>query len=221
MKESISSTTFASQFRPALAALVLLSAITGVVYPLAVTAVAAIAFPWQANGSLVARDGGRANRGDAVGSALIGQPFTDARYFWSRASATSPAPYDAASSSGSNLGPTNPALFDAVKQRAEKLRASGGGAARPIPVDLVTASASGLDPHISPAAAAWQVSRVATARGVEHSVVEAIVRRHIERRQLEILGEPRVNVLLLNLDLDRSTGAPDSSRDAAGARALR
>src|SRR5262249_26159995 len=145
---------------------------------------------------------------EAQGSALIGQPFTDARYFWSRASATSPVPYDPASSSGSNLGPTNPALIDAVKRRANALRASDGAEERRIPVDLVTSSASGLDPHISPAAAEWQTARVAAARGVERTVIEAIVRRHVERRQLGILGEPRVNVLLLNLDLDRSLAAP-------------
>lgn len=198
-------TSLTSQLRPAVMAMVALTLITGAIYPLLVTVVAQSAFPWQANGSLVQADGAHADSAKAAGSALIGQPFDNPRYFWSRASATSPAPYNAAASSGSNLGPTNPALTDAVKGRIAVLRGSDGADVRPIPVDLVTASGSGLDPHISPAAAEWQIPRVAAARAITPSELQAIVRRHVERRQLGILGEPRVNVLLLNLDLDRLT----------------
>jgi potassium-transporting ATPase KdpC subunit len=184
------------QLRPAAVLLVLLTVLTGVSYPLLVTLVAQIAFPRQARGSLVTR------RTDVVGSALIGQPFNDPRYFWGRPSATAPFEYNAAASSGSNRGPLNPAQVDAVKARADALRAADPDNRTPIPVDLVTSSGSGLDPHISPAAARWQVSRVARARGLEPSAVQALVSRHTEPRQWGFLGEPRVNVLALNLDLD-------------------
>ena len=183
-------------FRPALSLLVLLTALTGLAYPLAVTEVARLVFPDAAAGSLIVRDG------TPVGSSLIWQPFDDPRYFWGRLSATATAPYNAAVSSGSNLGPLNPALVTAIETRVAALRQAGGGDARPIPVDLATASGSGLDPHISPAAAAWQVTRVAAARGVSPAPVEAVVARYTEGRQLGFLGEPRVNVLAINLALD-------------------
>jgi potassium-transporting ATPase KdpC subunit len=184
-------TRFLSQLRPAALALLSLTVVTGVLYPIAVTAIAQVAFPRQANGSLILRSG----------SQLIGQPFDDASYFWGRLSATTPA-CNAAASSGSNLGPTNPALLDAVKGRIAALRASDPSDLRPVPVDLVTASGSGLDPDISPASAFFQVRRVAKARRISPAVLEDLVQRHVEPRQLGILGEPRVNVLLLNLDLD-------------------
>jgi K+-transporting ATPase ATPase C chain len=177
-------------------ALVVLTFITGVAYPLIVTGVAQVAFKEQANGSLIEKDG------KVLGSRLIGQPFSDARYFWSRPSATSPMPYNGASSSGSNQGPTNPALKEAVGDRIKALREAGGDAQKAVPVDLVTASASGLDPHISPAAAEYQVERVAKARKLDPSKVREIVAAHTEGRQFGILGEPRVNVLALNLALD-------------------
>ena len=183
-------------FRPAVSLLVLLTVLTGVAYPLAVTGLARVLFMSQADGSLLVRDG------SPLGSALIGQPFDDARYFWGRLSATGPFPYNAAVSSGSNLGPLNPALEAAVKARVTALRAADPDNAKPIPVDLVTASRSGLDPHVSPAAAAWQVGRVARARGLLTAAVEALVARHTEGRQWGLLGEPRVNVLALNLALD-------------------
>jgi K+-transporting ATPase ATPase C chain len=200
--------SMSSQVRPAIAAMIVLTLLTGVIYPALVTLVAQIAFPWQANGSLLHADGSRADGSradgqDAAGSALIGQSFDDPRYFWGRVSATAPTPYNAASSSGSNLGPTNPALLDAVRARIDALRGPEKDA-RPIPVDLVTSSASGLDPHISPAAAAWQIPRVARARGIDAGRLEALVKSRVERRQLGILGEPRVNVLLLNIALDRA-----------------
>jgi len=176
--------------------LLVLTAITGVVYPLLVTAIAQVVFPHQANGSLIMRDG------KPVGSALIGQPFDDPKYFWGRPSATAPFPYNAASSSGSNQGPTNPALAEAVEARVVALRAADPGNAAPVPVDLVTASASGLDPHISPAAALYQVPRVARARGLDPQMVRQLVERHMEGRLLGLVGEPRVNVLELNLALD-------------------
>lgn len=182
--------------RPTLVSLVALTVLTGVAYPLAVTGIAQLAFQSQVNGSLLLKDG------RPVGSALIGQPFDEPRYFWSRPSATAPFPYNAAASSGSNLGPTNPALHDAIKARAAALRAADPGNTRPVPVDLVTASASGLDPHISPAAAYYQVPRVARARAVDDAKVRALVDAHIAGRQLGLLGEPRVNVLALNLALD-------------------
>jgi K+-transporting ATPase ATPase C chain len=185
-----------SQLRPAIVLLALLTVVTGVVYPLLVTVVAQVAYPRQANGSLVVRGD------DVVGSALIGQPFDDPKYFWGRLSATTPFAYNAAASSGSNLGPLNPALTDAVKARVDALRAADPGNESPIPVDLVTASGSGLDPHVSPAAARWQVPRVARARGLDPAAVQTLVEQHTEGRQWGFLGEARVNVLALNLALD-------------------
>jgi potassium-transporting ATPase KdpC subunit len=182
--------------RPAVVSLLLLTAITGVAYPAVVTAIAQLVFPRQANGSLIVKDG------KVIGSSLIGQPFDDPKYFWGRPSATSPFPYNAAASSGSNLGPTNPALIEAVQSRVAALRAADPGNTAPVPVDLVTASASGLDPHISPAAALYQVRRVAKARGLDEAKVRQLVEQHTEGRQLGFLGEPRVNVLALNLALD-------------------
>ena len=185
-----------SQLRPALVVLALLTLLTGVAYPLLVTGVAQAAFPSQANGSLV-------RQGDKIiGSSLIGQQFEDPKYFWSRLSATVPA-YNAAASSGSNLGPLNPALEDEVKGRVEALRAADPGNTALVPVDLATSSGSGLDPHVSPAAAYYQVKRVATARGVEEAKVKALVDSSIESRTFGVLGEPVVNVLLLNLALDK------------------
>jgi potassium-transporting ATPase KdpC subunit len=186
----------AAHLRPALMSLLLLTVMTGVVYPLVVTGVVQLVFPFRANGSLIVRDG------TVVGSALIGQPFDDPRYFWGRPSATSPFPYNAAASSGSNLSPTNPALITAVQGRVDALRAADPGNTAPVPVDLVTASGSGLDPDISPAAALYQVSRVARERNLAPDAVRALVERHTQRRLLDLLGEPRVNVLALNLALD-------------------
>jgi len=188
--------TLNNPLRPALVLFVLLSAITGIAYPLLVTGVAQVVFPAQANGSLVLKDG------KPVGSSLIGQNFSDPKYFWGRPSATSPMAYNAGASSGSNLGPRNPALADAVKARVEALRAADPGNTAPVPVDLVTASASGLDPDISPAAAAYQAARVARVRGLPEDQLRALVGQHVERPLLGFLGEPRVNVLALNLALD-------------------
>jgi K+-transporting ATPase ATPase C chain len=184
--------------RPALVSFFVLSVITGAVYPLAVHGVAQAAFAQKANGSLI-EEGGR-----TVGSLLIGQPFTDPKYFWSRLSATGPMPYNGAASSGSNLGPTNPALIKAVTDRIAALKEADPENTAPIPVDLVTSSGSGLDPHISPAAAEYQVRRVAKARGFDQVSVRRLVAEHTEGRQLGVLGEPRVNVLALNLALDRN-----------------
>jgi K+-transporting ATPase ATPase C chain len=184
-------------FRQSFLMLVALTLVTGVVYPLIVTGIAQSVFPRHANGSIVERDG------KAVGSKLVGQPFSDPKYFWSRPSATSPMPYNAGASSGSNQGPLNPALTDAVKSRIEALRAADPDNKAPVPVDLVTASASGLDPHISVAAAQYQASRVATTRGVPADKVRTLIDQHTERRQLGFFGEPGVNVLTLNLALDR------------------
>jgi K+-transporting ATPase ATPase C chain len=184
------------ELKPALLMLALLTVVTGAAYPLLVTGVAQAVFPRQANGSLIERDG------KVVGSELIGQPFTDPKYFWGRPSATGPVPYNAGASSGSNLGPTNPALEEAVKARIAALKAADPGNHAPIPVDLVTASGSGLDPHISPAAAEYQVARVARLRNLTPDAVRALVAKHTEGRQLSVLGEPRVNVLQLNLVLD-------------------
>jgi K+-transporting ATPase ATPase C chain len=188
-----------SELRPAVLILLVLTIVTGVVYPLVVTAIGQIVFPDQANGSLIERDG------KVLGSSLIGQPFSDPKYFWPRPSATGPVPYNAGASSGSNQGPLNPALTEAVTGRIEALRAADPGQTEAVPVDLVTASGSGLDPHISPAAAAYQVPRVAHARGLPDDRVRALVAEHTEGRQLGILGEPRVNVLLLNLALDAAS----------------
>lgn len=185
-----------SLLRPALSVFVLLSAITGLAYPLAVTGIAGAVFPEQAAGSLIFKDG------KPVGSRLIGQHFSDPGHFWGRPSATAPQPYNAAASSGSNQGPLNPALEDAVKGRIAALRAADPGNGAPIPADLVTASGSGLDPHISPAAALWQLGRVARARGLPEALLRALVDAHTEGRQWGFLGEPRVNVLALNLALD-------------------
>lgn len=185
-----------TQLRPALVSLAALTLITGLVYPLVVTGVAQVLFPQQANGSLILIDG------RPVGSSLIGQPFDAPKYFWGRPSATSPYPYNAAASSGSNLGPTNAALIKAVQTRIDALKSADPDNPLPLPVDLVTASGSGLDPHISPASAAYQVRRVARARGMAEAMVRQLVTQHTEGRQLGILGEPRVNVLTLNLALD-------------------
>ena len=185
-----------TQLRPAITIFALLTIITGVIYPLVVTGIAQLAFPHQANGSLIEKDG------VVIGSELIGQQFDDPSYFWGRPSATSPEPYNAASSSGSNLGPTNPALISAVEARVKVLQEADPDNTLPIPVDLVTASGSGLDPHISVASALYQVQRVATARGLNEADVVALVNQYTEGRQFGFLGEPRVNVLLLNIALD-------------------
>ena len=185
------------QIRPAVVALLVLTVLTGLIYPAVVTAIAQVVFPHQANGSLVS------SGGKTVGSALIGQPFDSPRYFWGRLSATSPYPYNAANSGGSNLGPTNPALVDEVKARVDALKAADPGNTQPIPVDLVTSSGSGLDPNISIAAALYQASRVARARGLDENTVRQLVDQYTTGRTLGILGEPRVNVLELNLALDR------------------
>jgi len=182
--------------RPALVLFVVLSLLTGLLYPLLVTGVAQTVLPHQANGSLILRDG------QAVGSELIGQPFSQPGHFWSRPSATGPMPYNGGASSGSNLGPSNPALAEAVQARIAALRAADPGNTAPVPVDLVTASASGLDPHISLAAARYQVARVARARGLPVEQVNALVDQHTEDTWLGFLGEARVNVLALNLALD-------------------
>ncbi|VTU18510.1 potassium-transporting ATPase subunit KdpC [Variovorax sp. PBL-E5] len=187
-----------SIFRPALVLFALLSALTGLVYPLVVTGAAQAVFPSQAAGSLVVRDG------HAIGSTLIGQNFSDPGHFWGRPSATAPMPYNAAASGGSNLGPSNPALVDAVKGRIEALRAADPGNTAPVPADLVTASASGLDPHISPAAARYQAARVARLRKLPPDRVEQLIDDHTEGAFLGLLGERRVNVLALNLALDQA-----------------
>ncbi|MFZ5623185.1 MAG: potassium-transporting ATPase subunit KdpC [Gemmatimonadota bacterium] len=182
--------------RPAVVLLLALAMVTGVIYPLVVTALGRLAFPRQAGGSLILRDGA------PIGSRLIGQPFDDPKYFWSRPSTTRAMPYDASASSGSNLGPSNPALADAVKARLAALIAVDPTNVHPVPVDLVTASGSGLDPDISPAAAAYQVARVARVRGLPEERVRALVAAATKGRTFGILGEPRVNVLALNLALD-------------------
>jgi K+-transporting ATPase ATPase C chain len=186
-----------TQLRPALISLAALTLITGLLYPLVVTGVAQVLFPRQASGNLIIYNG------KPVGSSLIGQPFDAPNYFWGRPSATSPFPYNAAASSGSNLGPTNDALMKAVQARIDALKTADPDNPLPLPVDLVTASGSGLDPHISPAAAEYQIRRIARVRGLEETVVRRLVAQHSEGRQLGVLGEPRVNVLMLNLALDR------------------
>jgi K+-transporting ATPase ATPase C chain len=190
-----------SELRTALLSLVLFTILTGAIYPAVVTGIAHLAFRRQAEGSLISRDG------KPVGSALIGQPFDDPKYFWSRPSATSPA-YNGAASGASNLGPMNPALTDAIKDRVATIRAADPRATGPVPIDLVTTSASGLDPHITPAAAAYQVNRVAQARSLSADRIRDLVARYTEGRQLGFLGEARVNVLRLNLALDSLATTP-------------
>jgi K+-transporting ATPase ATPase C chain len=185
-----------AQIRPALMALLIFTVLTGLLYPLVVTGIAQLVFPHQANGSLIVQNG------QTVGSSLIGQQFTDPKYFWGRLSATGPYPYNAAASSGSNLGPTNPALLDEVKGRIAALKAADPSNTQPIPVDLVTSSGSGLDPDISVAAALYQLPRVARLRGLSESALRTLVDKYTQGRQLGFLGEPRVNVLQLNLALD-------------------
>jgi potassium-transporting ATPase KdpC subunit len=187
-----------SLFRPLIVIFVVLSAITGLAYPAVMTAVGQAAFNNQANGSLIEANG------KVVGSKLIGQQFDAPQYFWGRLSATSPMPYNAQGSSASNLGPTNPALADEVKGRIDALKAAGTDMSQPVPVDLVTSSGSGLDPEISPAAAAYQIDRVAKARKMNPNDVQALVERYTSGRQFGILGESRVNVLQLNLALDQA-----------------
>jgi potassium-transporting ATPase KdpC subunit len=185
-----------SLLRPTIVGLIMFTVLTGVVYPLLVAGIAQTAFPHQANGSLIEQDG------IMRGSSLIGQQFDDPRYFWSRPSATGPFPYNAAASSGSNFGPTNPTLTEAVQTRITALKIADPQNSAAIPVDLVTASGSGLDPHISVAAAVYQIPRVAKARGMDEEAIRALVEQYTHQRQLGILGEPRVNVLELNLALD-------------------
>ncbi|GLQ45053.1 potassium-transporting ATPase KdpC subunit [Dyella lipolytica] len=182
--------------RNALMMLLVMTVITGLVYPLVATGVAQVLFPHQANGSLVERDG------KPIGSELIGQSFTDPKYFWGRPSATTPQPYNGTGSNGSNQGPSNPALHDAVQQRIDALHAADPGNTAPVPADLVTASGSGLDPEITPAAAQYQIARVARVRNVSVDQVQKLVTQATQGRQLGLLGEPRVNVLQLNLALD-------------------
>ncbi len=190
---------FSQVIRPAVVFMVVMTVLTGVIYPLVITGVAQLLFPEEANGSLI-------YEGDTiVGSSLIGQPFDDPKFFWSRPSATGPYPYNAAASSGSNLGVIEPNLTGAFKSRVEALKAADPDNDKPIPVDLITASGSGLDPHISPAAAEYQVARVAKARGLDEDDVRKLVARHTERRTLGLLGEDRVNVTTLNLELAKTT----------------
>jgi K+-transporting ATPase ATPase C chain len=185
--------------RQSVVTLVALGVIVGAIYPLAITGISQAFFSHKAGGSMIVQDA------KIVGSELIGEPFSDPGYFWSRPSATTPVPYNAAASAGSNLGPTNPVLLKVVEERIQALHAADPGNTEAVPVDLVTSSASGLDPHISPAAAEYQVERVARARGLTIDVVQALVAEHTEGRQWGILGEPRVNVLELNLALDALT----------------
>ncbi len=182
--------------KPAIVSFLLLTFITGILYPLSVTGIAQVFFSERANGSLIYRDR------NPIGSLLIGQHFDDPKYFWGRISSTSPVRFNAASSSGSNLGPSNSVLIDAVKARIEALKASDLDNTSPIPVDLVTSSASGLDPHISLAAAYYQIPRVARLRGLSQDTVKSIVRKHSYSRFLGLIGEPVINVLKVNLDLD-------------------
>jgi potassium-transporting ATPase KdpC subunit len=195
-------TNVISELRPAVVLFVLLSLLTGAAYPLLVTGIAQSVFPDAADGSLIERDG------RVVGSRLIGQTFTQPRYFWSRPSTTSPTPHNAGASAGSNLGARNPALAEAVKERVAALRAADPGNTAPVPVDLVTASASGLDPHISRAAADFQAARVARVRGLSDADVRALIEAHTQPRVLGFFGESRVNVLELNLALDRRATMP-------------
>ena len=185
-----------SHIKIALLLLIILTVLTGILYPLAVTGVAQVIFSRQANGSLILRDG------QPIGSSLIGQPFDHPKYFCGRLSATSPYPYNAASSSASNLGPTNEVLLKTIKDRVATLKAADPENSALVPVDLVTASASGIDPHITPAAAEYQLHRVAKVRGLDEQIIRHLIEEHTESRQFGILGEPRVNVLKLNLALD-------------------
>jgi potassium-transporting ATPase KdpC subunit len=194
------------QLRIAIITTALFTILTGLAYPLVVTGLGQLMFPARANGSLVTQNG------KLVGSELIGQPFSDPKYFWGRPSATSPFPYNAAASSGSNYGPTNPALFDAVKGRIKQLRDADSANTQPIPVDLVTASGSGLDPDISVAAAQYQIARVARVRGLGMDKVQSLVEENTESRQLGFLGEPRVNVLRLNLALDAAQPKTEATK---------
>jgi len=196
--------TIRKELRTGLGFLVCMTVLLGLAYPLAVTALGQALFPWQASGSPLAREG------TVVGSALIGQTFTAPGYFWGRPSATAPQAYNALASAGSNLGPSNPALTEAVASRLASLREADPGHTAAVPVDLVTASGSGLDPHVSPAAAFSQVGRVAKARGLTEEAVRALVESHLEGRQFGVLGEPRVNVLELNLALDATAGKSDT-----------
>jgi K+-transporting ATPase ATPase C chain len=188
---------FAQQLRPAVSLLILLTLVLGIAYPLAITGIGRVAFPSQTEGSLLRQDD------RLIGSRLIGQAFSDPKYFWGRPSATAPRPYNGAASSGSNLGPLNPALLDQLNANAKALRDADPDNRQPIPVELVTASASGLDPEISPAAAAYQAGRVARARGLPVAQVQALILAHQQDRLLGFIGEPRINVLELNLALDR------------------
>ena len=182
--------------RPALTLFVVLSIVTGIIYPLVTTGIAKVLFTERAGGSIITKDG------KPIGSAIIGQNFADPKHFWGRPSATSPQPYNGSASGGSNLGPLNPALTDAVKGRVDAIKAADPGNTKPVPADLVTASGSGLDPHISPEAAKYQAIRVAKIRGLPPEKVMALIEQHTEDRQWGIFGEPRVNVLELNLALD-------------------
>ena len=200
---------FSRMVRPAVSLLILMTALLGIVYPLVITGIAKLAFPHQADGSLISKDG------KLIGSTLIGQSFSDPKYFWGRPSATTPQPYNGIGSTGSNLGPLNPALIDAVKSNAKALHDADPDNKQPVPVELVTASASGLDPEISPAAANYQAGRVARARGIEAAQVQALVVAYQQARLLGFIGEPRVNVLELNLALDSLVPASASPTSPA------
>jgi potassium-transporting ATPase KdpC subunit len=194
------------QIKPAIILFALLTLITGVIYPLVVTAIAQLLFPFQANGSLILDDTNK-----PVASRMIGQSFSSPGYFWGRPSATSPFPYNAEASSGSNLGPTNSTLIAAITSRIEVLKAADPGNKAPIPVDLITTSASGLDPHISPDAAVYQINRVAKARNIDPQKIRNLIEANTSSRQFWLLGEPRVNVLMLNLALDAMSRAKGNS----------
>jgi K+-transporting ATPase ATPase C chain len=187
---------FTRTIRSALSLLLVMTVLTGIAYPVVITGIARVAFPQQAAGSLIVRNG------KAVGSMLIGQSFSDPKHFWGRPSATTPQAYNGVASTGSNLGPLNPALIDGVKAQARALHDADPGNAQPVPVELVTASASGLDPEIGPAAARYQAARVARARGLPLSSIVALIDSHVQGRFLGLFGEPRINVLELNLALD-------------------
>ncbi|HMK44669.1 MAG TPA: potassium-transporting ATPase subunit KdpC [Dissulfurispiraceae bacterium] len=193
--------------RPVLVSLIAFTILTGVLYPLAVTGLAQLLFPAQANGSLIMKEG------KPIGSSLVGQPFDDPKYFWGRLSATAPFPYNAASSGGSNLAQTNPDLIKNVQGRIDALKAAGFQPSGPVPADLVTASGSGLDPHISLAAAEYQAARVAKTRGLDESNLHTLIAKHTESRQLGLFGEPRVNVLRLNMALDALVSQRESGKE--------